>query len=62
VPEVSRHPFAACNWPVFLSQIYGPEAAWACREMHLWSAKIAAKVQDHDIARLSSDNNARFLR
>lgn len=47
---------AACNWPVFLVEHHGEKAAWASYVMHLWSTKLALRMDDEEIIELSDDN------
>ncbi len=46
----------ACNWPVFLSRQQGGDAYWAAFLMHGWSADLAARLGDEEIAALSAKN------
>lgn len=48
---------AACNWPVLLGEHHGEDAVWASYVMHLWSAKLALRMDDEEIAELSGDNS-----
>jgi hypothetical protein len=46
----------ACNWPVYLGEHHGERASWAAYVMHLWSTKLALRMDDEDIAERSGDN------
>jgi hypothetical protein len=47
---------AACNWPVLLVEHHGEKAAWAAYVMHLWSTKLALRMDDEEISELSGNN------
>lgn len=53
---------AACNWPVELEQSHGIRAKGATYGMHVWSAELAARVGDEEIAELSQGNAKLTLR
>jgi hypothetical protein len=48
----------ACNWPVFLTREQGVDALWAAYLMHRWSADLATRLGDDEIATLSGQNAA----
>jgi hypothetical protein len=48
--------YTACNWGVFLVRQGGTGASWAAFFMHSWSAELANRVGDDEIAKLSQEN------
>ncbi|HXO26074.1 MAG TPA: hypothetical protein VOA80_01905 [Thermoanaerobaculia bacterium] len=46
----------ACNWPVYLEQQRGSGAGWTAYVMHLWSAELASRMGDDELATLSGKN------
>jgi hypothetical protein len=49
-----------CNWPYLLDKAHGREAAWLCREIHLWCAAVARGLGDDEIHRFSSAHASRY--